>query len=543
MKSTVRNLLKIFLFLLSLTILLGVGSHLISQYYVHLNGKFYRRDVESLSFQGQKLPDLDTLAELQNLRQLDLCNTDLTLGEHEWLQRQLPECRILWQVLLGDQSCSPDTEKLTVTSLSEADVITMDFLPELKEVDALGCRDYEAIALLAERRPDCRVLCRIPLGGKTWTQDARRLFIRDGKAGEILKKLGALSHAEELTFLGQLPSTRELNAIRERFPRVKLSWRVELAGKNLPHTQENLDLTCMEIGDVSALREKLLYFPYLKSLDFRGTPMEEKDRRLLKKYYPQVEMTWEADLDGVKAPADTEILDLSGHQQLTLQQVEAEAAYLPRLQKIILCDCGFQNEDLAALNQRLQPVRVIWNVQAGGRNTRTDETYFAPNKWGLKMDNENIYNLRYCTDMICVDIGHAKGVTNCQWAAFMPNLEFLILADSKVKDLTPLQNLKKLKFLELFLLPNQDLSPLLGCTALEDLNLCYIYADPKPIAEMTWLKRLWWSGCWPAKHLLEKKLPGTQKNFRTRSSTGEGWREGHLYYEMRDFIGMGYMTG
>ena len=543
MKAAVRKLTKIFLCLLTLSVLLGLGTYLFLQNHVFLNGKPYRRDVRELSFFGESLPDLDTLAQLKNLHKLDLRNTELSLGEHEWLARQLPDCQILWQVLFQNRYYFPDEDRITVESLTDSDVILLDYLPELREVDARKCRDYGPLAELIRRKPQCRVLCSVQLGENVFDQDTERMTLQDPAMPEVMAAVSVLPALKRIEFTGKLPATEDINKLRRAYPSLQIGWQAEICGRVYPETQEILDLSLKTVEDGKQLKEQLLYFPYLKTLDFRGVRMEQKDRKLLETYYPQVEMIWDYDLDGVKAPVDTKILDLSGHSQVTLQEIEEALPYLPELQKIILCDCGLPNEELSAFNKKRNDIRVVWNVQVGGRNTRTDEKYFAPNKWGLKMDDENIYDLRYCTDMVCVDIGHSKKVTNCEWAAFMPELRFLILADSSVRGLEPLENLRNLQFLELFLIPGQDLSPLKGCTSLEDLNLCYVYADPAPIQEMTWLKRLWWSGCWPARNLLSGTMPNTEMNFDTGSSTGEGWREGRLYYEMRDFIGMGYMKG
>ena len=543
MKTAVKKLTGIFLCLLAVLLVLSVGNHYFKKNYVVLNGKPYAKTTETLSFSGKKLPDLDRLIQLEHLKQLDLRNTSLSLGEHEWLQRHLPDCRIDWQVEFQGRQYLPDTKKISLSSLKSSDLVTLDFLPELREMDARDCRDYEVLGKLMEKRPDCRILTQAQLGNRILTQDTRELTIRDGDADQILEVLAAFPGLQKIEFTGKLPETRQLNRLHKAFPQVETTWQVRLAGKTYEKNTEALDLSLKTFPEPGILREKLLYFPYLKTVDFRGTELPEEEKKQLLRHFPQVDMKFDYELPGVQAGMETEILDLSGQAGITIPEIEKALPYLPNLQTILLCDCGLPNEELAALNERLPDIRVIWNVQVGGRNTRTDETYFAPNKWGLKMTDENIQDLRYCTDMVCVDIGHSKKVTNCRWAEYMPELKYLILADSNVRGLEPLRNLKKLQYLELFLIPGQDLSPLQGCTALEDLNLCYVYTDPAPILEMPWLKRLWWSGCWPAKNLLAGKLPNTEMNFDAASSTGEGWREGKLYYEMRDFIGMGYMKG
>ena len=59
---------------------------------------------------------------------------------------------------------------------------------------------------------------------------------------------------------------------------------------------------------------------------------------------------------------------------------------------------------------------------------------------------------------------------------------------------------------------------------------------------MTWLKRLWWNGWWIASVQLPPLLTDTELEFSEASSTGGTWRQGQHYYDMRDLIGMEYMS-
>ena len=125
----------------------------------------------------------------------------------------------------------------------------------------------------------------------------------------------------------------------------------------------------------------------------------------------------------------------------------------------------------------------------------------------------------------------------------------LLLCETGVRDLTPLTGLEELVYLELFLTPVRDLSPLLTLKSLEDLNLSYTQGDVDVVAQMTWLKNLWWCSreeAIPTKsqqQMLREALPDCNFNFVKQSSTGGGWRELPNYYAQRDILGMYYMTG
>ena len=543
MKKTAKRLLTIFLILLVVTVSVCIGGFLFTKNYVILNGKPYSRSARELDFQGQQLPDLDTLAQLKNLQTLNLRNTGLTLGEHEWLHRQLPDCDIAWEVDFQGRHYLPDATGIRLETLTESDLVLLDYLPQLQFIDARGCQDWTALGKLVKSWPNCCILYSVDLGGKQFGPGSGILKLEDVTAQELQEKLPALPAAQQVQLSGKLPAMGEIRKLQETFPDIRFDWLVKLDGKNYLSTVETMDLALGTEPDLESLPEMLGYFPNLQHLNFQGTLATSEQRDALAQALPQVDMNWEYSIGGVPVPLSITELDLSGNTEVTLEELENALPYLPDLQKVILCDCGFENEALADLNARMENVKIVWNVDVGGRNTRTDELYFTPNKWGLLLKRDDCYNLRYCTDMVCVDIGHARDITDCEWAAFMPNLKYLILADGNISDLTPLKDLKKLEFLEIFLTPVKDLTPLLGCTALKDLNLCYTYADPAPVAQMTGLERLWWSGHWAARDQLADKLPDTEKNFLSPSSTGGTWRQGYLYYEMRDFIGMDYMIG
>ena len=366
MKAAVKKLTVIFLCLLILLASLMAAGCYFEKNYVVLNGKPYARTVENLTFAGEKLPNLDTLAELKALKQLDLRNTTLSLGEHEWLQLQLPDCRILWQIEFQGKLYMPDTEKLTLTSLKPSDIVILDFLTELREIDARDCRDYETLAKLIDRRPDCQILTQAKLGNRELNQDTQELTLRDGDADQLLQILGAFPGLQKIEFTGKLPETKKLNALREKFPLLEINWQVRLNGKNYDKNLKILDLSCREIPDIEQLREKLLYFPFLQEVDFRGTELSEEDKNLLMTHYPQLKLQFDYEIQGIQADVHTEVLDLSGKTGITIGEIEKAVPYLPRLRTIYLCDCGLPNEKLAELNRRLKNVRVIWNVQVGG---------------------------------------------------------------------------------------------------------------------------------------------------------------------------------
>lgn len=304
---------------------------------------------------------------------------------------------------------------------------------------------------------------------------------------------------------------------------------------------------------VDMLRYLLLEYPQLEMVDVRGCELTPQQIAQLAESFPNILFLQEITLPGGQTVmTDAESLDLSGVPLSGIEEIEALLPCFPNLKKVEMCECGIDDETMDALNQRYEDIRFIWSVWIKDSYVRTDTTYFYPFKIYRSMivRDEDIQPLRYCTDIVAVDIGHMTTVTDLSWVRYMPNLQYLIIAETAVVDLSPLASCKNLKFLEMFSTPVTDYSPLLECTALEDLNLGITYGDPNVIAQMTWLKNLWWSGvdgtagliCSNARPILEEALPNTTMKFRLSTPNAKnGWRQLQNYYDMRDIMDVFYL--
>lgn len=445
--------------------------------YITIHGVEYRRDAEHLSFSIRVPDEPEAYAQLTQVRSIDLLDARVSIGEYEALRAALPQARIDWNIPFQGTYYPQDTRELTVAELSPEDLDTLSYFPELRAVNADGCRDYTMITALMERYPQLEVSYTVTIGGKTYPHTATELFLQDADIAELEQLLPFLPRMGYVSFDGTLPPAEALIALTERFPEIRFYWQVRVHGK---------------LADV-----------YTTQLDFSGFPMADTD------------------------------------------ELEKAVAYLPALEKVLMLECGLSDAQMEQLNQRFGDPLFVWNVKLGrGITVRSDITVFAPVLLGMQVWDGDLDNLRYCTELVVVDLGHMK-ISHCEFLSTLTKLEYLVLADTYISDLTPLSNLKNLKFLEIFMSPIRDYTPLVQCTALEDLNLCYTTGDPTPLCRMTWLKRLWCISGYMTndqKANLLSSLPDTQIVFPTFGSTSDGWRTGYLYYQMRDLMGMPYLT-
>ena len=123
---------------------------------------------------------------------------------------------------------------------------------------------------------------------------------------------------------------------------------------------------------------------------------------------------------------------------------------------------------------------------------------------------------------------------------------YLIMADTYVEDLCPMESLTNVKFFEAWKCGIQDISPLLGCTSLEDVNLCNNpIEDISLLGQIESLNNIWISGVnWPQeqKDILNAAKPDAKIVYhQNKGSTGAGWRYLENYYNHRDVMGMFYL--
>ena len=445
---------------------------------------------------------------------------------------------------VGENRYERTIESIDLSGSPVGDLTQLKAFYNLKKIDLrdteLKCEEYEQVKSWF---PEAEILWDIPFQGKYFPMDTELLTLTALTPEDI----GVLDYFTKLESVSaeECPDYETLEALRQHRPELKLRYKVPLGNTRYSYDVKKLTISGERVEE---LFTAIPYFPSLTEVKLEE-PLAPMDRILaLRKKYPQVEFSWSIDFGGVTADEFTETLDLTGIP-LTAERMEEALPYLPNVTFIDMTDCGISNEEMDALNRRHENVKIVWTVDIGPHfRLRTDATYFIPVKERLYVNDEIIYNLRYCTDMIAIDLGH-KDVSNIDFVAFMPHLQYLLLCETEVTDLTPLTGLTELKYLELFLTPPKDLTPLLTLTALEDLNLHYTRGDPTIIAQMTWLKNLWWGHNLNARltkeqqQMLRDAIPGCNFNFTSPSSTGEGWRELPNYYAQRDIFGMYYMTG
>ena len=449
-------------------------------------------------------------------------------------------------VKINGELVSREAETLDLRGAAVEDLSLLEQLVSLKWLDIrdTGLTEAEYLSL-KQALPECRILWSVPFQGGYVDSDAETLATAQLSEEDI----PVLCSLESLKAV-DLRGCRDYEAIRklkQSGPELDIQFDVELGGNIYSG-----DVRELELENISAdvMEQVLPVLSALQRVTFAGeTPADEQIRRW-KEEYPQVVFVWQFDVCGVSASSlDTELI-LNDIPMESVEEVETALGNFYDLQWVEMCNCGIPSTEMDALWKRHPETRFVWMVQVGVCNLRTDIQVFMPYQYGYDgysaLFDRHMEEMKYCVDLICMDMGHMC-ISDYSFLAYMPHMQYLILADTPGTDFSVLAELKELKFLEIFMTTFDQAEVLTGLTSLEDLNIGNSSLDNiEPLLEMTWLKRLWVPGnvkiSYEERKQLREGLTDTIVMFATNSSTGGGWRESPNYYAMRDLLGMGYFT-
>jgi Leucine-rich repeat (LRR) protein len=154
-----------------------------------------------------------------------------------------------------------------------------------------------------------------------------------------------------------------------------------------------------------------------------------------------------------------------------------------------MCGTGPTDEEMAAMRARYPQIKFVWFTTISKWTIRTDiqgfstgNRYTFPNGAGKytgdikefsykRIREEDFENLKYCTDIIALDIGHCTRIKHLDFLEYVPQLRYLDIALCDFTDITPIGTLKNLEYLQMMYNIVSDITPLRNCQELRFLNL------------------------------------------------------------------------
>lgn len=244
------------------------------------------------------------------------------------------------------------------------------------------------------------------------------------------------------------------------------------------------------------------------------------------------------DIEGKKVSNLSSVLDFNGCRISDYELFMEQLALFPNLNRVELYDSNLSNEQMEVLMQRYPDVKFVWTIRlANYWKVKTDQVAFSTNKGpGPNLRNADVEQLKYCTDMVALDIGH-NWVSDISFVEYMPKLRILILVDNWVNDLSPIAKCKDLVYLETFVNPITDVSALTNLVNLIDINISYNrFTDITPILNKPRVERLFVTHCGLTREQLtqlEQEYPNAQIEYTVTQSIDAGWRTVDRYKAMR----------
>lgn len=381
-------------------------------------------------------------------------------------------------------------EHLTVV-MEAGDLYTLDYYPNLKTVDLSGSTCYSAILDFASKRPHLDITYAVSLGATDVSSKAAAATLKPGSFDYdlLMENLQYLPNLTALTLTDVDLSSEQLTALREAYPDIRLDYAVDLFGTSFSVDTTTLDLSAMDASGIEEACRKLGQMSDLTDVTLSSS-LSFEDVDTLQSAVPHIRFHYTFPLLGrTVSTGDAEII----YKNLNCgdsEEAEIRKALkiLDHTSRFVLDNCGFSNETLAQLREDFRGgPKVIWRVWFGteGRySTLTDDDTIRA---VYNVTDDTCGPMKYLEDVKYMDLGHNEYLTDFSFVGFMPELEVLIGSGSAVKDLSGIENCKKLTWLELASCHKlENIEPLAGCDGLKYLNISY--TKVKDLAPLDGLK-------------------------------------------------------
>ena len=450
------------------------------------------------------------------------CGKETAQSQADPTETKAPVTAAAFELTLDGVSYGQDAAEIRTSS------ITGDALEKLSQMT--GLKLVTATEGTGENLEQLRTYCdengiafQVELAGQTVDGDTEELTLSNATENQV-QLLGLMPNLKSLHFPEPEAPAEALLELRTKLPETVVTWEKTVLGMTFPQNAVEIDLSkVIALEEGQAFGEKTAW-EY--GLEFQTMGVQEEPHRT------------------AKVLPEHPFPDKTDSTEQFISDVETAMTYFPEAEKVLLCGAWLDNEMMSEYRERhREDYKVVWSVLCGDIAPRTDALFFMPTKYYVTSGNFNdlySYNLRYCEDIVSMDIGHMH-ISDIDFVRYMPNLKYLVMLSQPVSDLSPLAECKNLVFLELAMCDwITDYTPLQECTALEDLSVERASSNIEPLLEMTWLKNLWLGDFGQETYQAAvEALPNTRVVYN--GTTGGEWRKLPNYYKMRDALLMFYM--
>lgn len=317
-----------------------------------------------------------------------------------------------------------------------------------------------------------------PLGGQELEADATEATLVSGEysGDQLLEQLGAFSAMQKVILPETELSFEQLDALRKAYPEIGFEYTVKLLDEVLKPDIAEIDLSGLMPEQVEDAVKKLQMLPELTQVELMNgdkCALSVEDVKLLRDGLPEASIHYVFELFGQSVSTTDERVEYDEVEIGNEGEASIRAA-LSILQDgtyVKFDDCGIDSEVMAGIRDDYPNLKVVWRVHCGYFDLLTDEEMVRAI---FDLNDSNCHELKYCTEVKYMDIGHNDNLTDISFISYMPKLEILILSGSPFTDTTPFANCPNLEWFEIVWCGYvTDISSLENCPNLKYVNISH----------------------------------------------------------------------
>lgn len=260
-------------------------------------------------------------------------------------------------------------------------------------------------------------------------------------------------------------------------PKEELPKTVTILGNEIDTLETYIDLSSMtpeDVEDVAKALSEMTALSEINLMDEEGQSLlETTDVLKLKEVSPDAHFIYEFDLFGQRiTTSDTEVSFIrQAIGDEGEQEIRNALSLLENCEYFLLDDCGISDEIMDGIRNDYPDTKVVWRIHVGTRSALTDDQVI---RMTHGINDSMTGPLKYCHDVVYMDLGHDSGITDISFIQYMPLLECIILSDAKMTDITPLSYCHNLTWVELVYCDRlRDITPIIDLESVKYLNISY----------------------------------------------------------------------
>jgi len=363
---------------------------------VPIGGNLIDCDQQNISVEGMSIDEVPLLRCFDRLESIDARGLDLNVINA--INDLSLNCNMEWDIGIGSDRYSPDVTELVINgNVTDGSLNNLTAFTNLQKVDASGCTEYELLAELNQKMPECTIIWSVPFGpvealSTDEVLDFNRVQIDDiEKINKDFENLKYLPNLKKVDMCGCGVPNEKMAEWRDRYPEHKFVWEVYITlGKEVIAVPTDIKVFSSlrtptgPQGDEETYRDLFLYCTDLVALDLGHNKIKDislvknlkklqavifmdnpiKDFSVLAELpelvFAEINKTKLRDVSFVKDCPKLLHLDVS-ETEWTLKNVDT-LYECDNLRYCIIALAGVSNQTQLELRKRLPNCKIAWVV-------------------------------------------------------------------------------------------------------------------------------------------------------------------------------------